>query len=276
MTTPNLTSERYQETDLQCFQDSMPFQKWLSRLSRFPNYVVEAIEVTDLNRFGPRLGFSKFTARVRDTVSGVYVPGITLLRGDSVAVMVIIRCSDDPYMPKKLLLTKQFRTPVGKEVLELVAGMMDDSQQLKGKAIDELREESGIELDGKDLFNLTQWAGMEEGIMMSPGLLDEHIHLFFTEIELSREDILNLEDQEHGVRGEGEVIRLHTIPLQDAYKIGDAKLLSAVYLYQNYLQKQKGLLDFKMLTLPPLVLALVVVVVGILFSLILLNGANLV
>jgi 8-oxo-dGTP pyrophosphatase MutT (NUDIX family) len=267
MNTLNMTSERYSDKDLELLQESLPFQKWYSRLSRFSRYLVEGIEVTDLNRFGSRLGFSKFTARVRDTVSGVYVPGITLLRGDSVAVMVVIRCSDDAVMPRKILLTKQFRTPVGGEVLELVAGMMDDSQQLKGKAIDELREEAGIKLEGKDLFNLTQWAGIKDGIMMSPGLLDERIHLFFTEIEMTRDQILNLQDQEHGVRGEGEVIRLQTINIDDAHKIGDAKLLSAVYLYQNYLQKQKQkcLFDFSMINYH-----IIVIVVVILFSLILL------
>ena len=227
-------NDRYTEMQLKLFQESKPFQKWLQRYEEWPQYRLEEVVVSDLDMFGSRLGFSKFTARVVDVSTGVELPGIVVLRGDSVAVMVVVRCSDNPSIPNKVMLTKQFRTAMSSEVVETVAGMMDDSQQVRGKALDELKEEAGIELDGDKLVNLTEWAGMKEGLLVSPGLVDERMHLLFTELLLTEKEIGEFRDQQHGVLEEGEVIRLETVNLEDAYQVGDAKLLSALLLYDKY------------------------------------------
>ena len=152
---------------------------------------------------------------------------------------MVVRCSDNPSIPTKVVLTKQFRTAMSSEVVETVAGMMDDSQQVRGKALDELKEEAGIELDGDKLVNLTEWAGMKEGMLVSPGLVDERMHLLFTELLLTEKEIGQFRDQQHGVLEEGEVIRLETVNLEDAYQVGDAKLLSALLLYDKYQKSQR-------------------------------------
>jgi hypothetical protein len=219
--------------EIEMFRQSQPFQTWWGRMERQTEVVVEKVVLSDLSMFGPRVGFSKFTAIVRDRETGVMLPGICVLRGDSVAVLIILSCGDYPTEPKRLLLTRQFRVPVGEEILEVVAGMMDGNNGVMGKAIDEVREEAGILLESNQLVSLTDWAGLDKGVVMSGGLVDERIHLYSCEVTMTLLEIEQLENQLHGVKEEGEQIRLTTIPLNEAYMVGDAKLLSALYLYQE-------------------------------------------
>ena len=232
----NITSFdcRFTAEQLKMFRNSKSFQDWLIPYEDSSQYLLEEVVLTDLDIFGNRVGFSKFEAKIFDRINKIYLPGIVLLRGDSVAILVIIRCSDNLDVSPKVLLTKQFRTSQSTVVYETIAGMMDSSQKIKGKALDELKGESGIELESKQLINLTEWAGINQGMMMSPGLQDERIHILFTELNMTESEIDNLEDSQHGVLDEGEVIRLMTVNIDDAYQIGDAKLLSALLLYREY------------------------------------------
>ena len=88
------------------------------------------------------------------------VPGIVFMRGGAVAVLVILECEGVKYT----ILTRQARVPIGTSDLpEIPAGMLDDSQYLRGVAADELKEECGIELGPTDLISLTTLAFGAQG-----------------------------------------------------------------------------------------------------------------
>ena len=230
-------NDRYGQSQLDTFRECRPFQDWYTEFQSDPNnekYSLEKVILTDLDMFGPRVGFCKFTAVIKEKKTGIHLPGITVLRGPSVAILVIINCSDNPHLPKKVLLTKQFRTPVAKEVIEVPAGMLDTSNNICSKALEELKEETGINVGVDDLVNLTERSGMSKGILMSPGLLDERIHLFSTKIDLTESQIKQLEKEERGEKDEGEIIHLTTIDLDKAHTIPDAKILSLLLLNQIY------------------------------------------
>lgn len=68
--------------------------------------------------------------------------------------------------------------------------------------------------------------------------MDEFIKLFLYKTEVSKEFLNNLNDKFTGLREEGEFISLRIVPLEEAYKITpDAKLLSALYLYEKFMSK---------------------------------------
>lgn len=79
---------------------------------------------------------------------------------------------------KYLLLTKQFRVPVGKWLEETPAGMIDEEGHFVGVAAKELKEETGLLIEEKDLLKLGSF-------YPSPGGSDEEILTFVTKQYLS-------------------------------------------------------------------------------------------
>lgn len=70
-----------------------------------------------------------------------------------------------------MLLTRQYRVPVGKWLLEAPAGMIDESGHFSGVAAKELKEETGIDIDISEL--------KEIGSMYpSPGGSDEELIMY--------------------------------------------------------------------------------------------------
>ena len=221
---------------LECLESSQ-FREWTRKFEENPEndkYLIKKITFTDLDKFGKSVGFCKFTLDIY--LNGIKLPGIVVLRGDSVAVLVIIRCSG---REDQILLTRQFRTAAGGEVLETVAGMLDGSRELCGTAAKELKEETGIILQESEMVNLTNFLNMKEGILMSGGLVDERMHILLAAIEMTEEELNKLPSYEMGNSLEGEVIRLETIPFRSGYTIPDAKLLLALSLYQQYSNQQE-------------------------------------
>ncbi len=85
--------------------------------------------------------------------------------GTAGAVCVVAHTGGDS---PQLLLIRQFRPPVGREVLEFPAGLLDDGETAEAAALRELREETG-------------WTGtvLRVGpcIPSSPGMTDEWVRM---------------------------------------------------------------------------------------------------
>ena len=75
------------------------------------------------------------------------VPGKILFRGSSCCVLMW--CVIDGNI--HVLLVKQLRLPTGKFVWEVPAGMVDESNNIHGKMMDEINEETGIKPEGEKL-----------------------------------------------------------------------------------------------------------------------------
>ncbi|KAI0217431.1 hypothetical protein L0F63_001490, partial [Massospora cicadina] len=117
------------------------------------------------------------------------LPGIVILRGDSVSILFIIE-SDTPSdkQGQFVILTSQPRLAVPSfNLLELPAGMLDGSGEFQGKAAQELYEETGLRVQEDELVDLTKKLHVprshgqnspHNGILTSPGFTDERLHLF--------------------------------------------------------------------------------------------------
>jgi hypothetical protein len=100
----------------------VPFKDWCSTID--PALKICSVEITDIDYFGPRVGFLKFKAEVE--FNGVRVPGIVFARGGSVAVLVVVHSEGR----KWALCCKQARVPCGKsEFVEIPAGESSISWQ---------------------------------------------------------------------------------------------------------------------------------------------------
>ena len=122
------------------------------------------------------------------------------VRHDAVCVL--------PYDPQRdaVVLVEQFRVGAMEKsanpwLLELVAGLIDKDEQPEEVARREAEEEAGLQLAA--LWPITQY-------YPSPGGSDERVHLFIGRCD--SEGVGGV----HGLAEEGEDIRVHVWPLEDA------------------------------------------------------------
>ncbi|KAJ3295789.1 hypothetical protein HK104_002304 [Borealophlyctis nickersoniae] len=244
-----------------------PFRDWVRSLSLelesspiAPRVVVKGVEVTDCDRFGPKLGFVKFRATVEwtDGQGGKTIPGIVFARGGAVAVLVIITPENNSGTlsaedaAERVVLAIQPRIPAGVLAFaELPAGMLDgESHMFAGAAARELEEECGITINESDIIDMTDLAlgpterhgtGGESGCAYtSPGGSDEWIKLFLCRKTLSLDDIKKLEGKKGGLVDEGERIEMKIVKLSNLWKATrDMKALSAVALYEGLKREGK-------------------------------------
>jgi len=201
---------------------SNKFNHFIQTIS--PEFDTRNIDVQSIDMFGPNLGFAKFKADVR--FNGKAAPGIVMMRGPSVAILVVLSCEGAKY----ILCTKQPRFPIGvHDFIEIPAGMVDEETgNFMGVAAKELEEETGIKINfGTDrLINL--------GVMYpSPGLCDEYIILYAFELEINREKFNEIQNKSTGNIEEGEQITLCIIDYNEAHMLSDSKALCAMIRYER-------------------------------------------
>lgn len=152
-------------------------------------------------------------------------------RGDAVAVLLF-----DP--PRdQLVLIEQFRVGTLTKtnnpwLIEIVAGVMDAEESVEQVAKRETKEETGLNL--LNLFPISHY-------WVSPGGSTERISLFCGQVDSS------LAQGIHGLASESEDIRLHIVPLKEAYnlvnegKIDNATtIIALLWLQQNEQKVRKA------------------------------------
>jgi len=195
------------------------------------------------------------------------------MRGGAVAILCILIEArpegEDPQQPEKeyTVLTLQARVPVARNNFpEIPAGMLDGTNEFKGKAQEEMYEETGLKIQGNYLLDLTGLAynvreehqkqhatttttnvsahpaeavaPHYEGMYPSAGGCDEFIRLFVYRCRMHKRHIELMKKAHTGVGH--EIITLKIIPLEDLWKEApDSKALSALYLYEKMVKGNK-------------------------------------
>ena len=214
--------------DVQTCIRSRIFTEWACKVQH--SFKVKSILFQSLDMFGPNVGFIKFKADCVNRATSQFVPGVVFLRGHSVGILLELKAKETGDL--FVMVLHQPRLPVPSfRFLEIPAGMVDKDGGFAGNAANELKEETGIEVDGDDLIELT---GHDQTIKMSPGISDEGIKLYLHRKTLPTADIQALHDRETGVEDEGEQITVRVVPLSELHaKLRDAKSLAALALYNG-------------------------------------------
>ncbi len=204
------------------------FISWINNINQ--SFILHSIKIQSLDttHSGSRVIFIKIIASVTYP-GGSEHNTVIFLRGNAVVILPVLICNSKRYA----LLVKQARLPVGQEIFELLAGMMDGLSDPKEVILRELEEEAnfvskaGIVKD--DIRQLSS-----KGIMSSPGILDECTFPFFLEKEISKELFDSLDGSMGGLEEEGEQIRVKIVPYEDiANYCTDSKTLATLYLYEH-------------------------------------------
>ena len=223
-----------------------PFQDWLIRtynaygngfksvrvlgIYPFAHTVVETSP--GINSLEPKpIGFAFVDADI--SYNGKKVPGAVFLRGDSVAILPILRASED-MAQEFVLTTTQPRVPVGAIAYkELPAGMMDGKKNFAGTAASEMEEETHLVFSQEELEPL--------GTMdPSVGGCDERIRLFRGVKVLPMAQIQEFQGKLTGVIEDGEVITVQVWKMADFVKacasseITDAKAKCLLFHHLMY------------------------------------------
>lgn len=239
--------------DQEALYNFAPFKNWITGLetsvasenaTTAKPFELRSIEIQSIDLFGSRkIGFLKLKADLIHP-NGKPLPGVTVLRGGSVAMLVILQESDSLSKRQHIVLVDQPRVPAGAtSFLEVPAGMIDEENNgeakdnvFVGAAARELEEEIGLKIAStSDLIDLTN--GKE--LYLSPGLLDETMRFYLHKVEMPKEDIEAMQGQlrERTEGSENEVITLRIVPIEDIHSAGvqDAKTFLALGLYSQYL-----------------------------------------
>ncbi|OAA42822.1 NUDIX family hydrolase [Beauveria brongniartii RCEF 3172] len=248
-----------------------PFTRWMSTLSRSlalqssadhpfraDPYALRSVTVQAFDLFGSsRVGFVKLAAVVSNR-AGETLPAAALLRGPSVAMLVMLIPDDVPADSDEryVVFTVQPRVPAGSlGFVELPAGMVDDSGHFKGVAAQEIQEELGITIAEDALQCLSDLAAAEEqeektagegeglaaAMFPSAGGCDEYVTIYSHERRIPRSELQSWSGRLTGLRDHGEKITLRIVPMREAWKAGarDAKALGALALWEGLRREGK-------------------------------------
>ncbi|KAJ4298273.1 hypothetical protein N0V90_006173 [Kalmusia sp. IMI 367209] len=271
--------------DAEDLMSFMPFVKWSEKLSHnlglqenkahaFHSrpYKLWGIEVQAADWFGdidPRtgksgkLGFVKMQVKIETEMDSQgrseMTPGAVFLRGQAVGVLIILQPDDVTTEEEKyVVLAIQPRVAAASLAFaEIPAGMTDGEENIVGKVVNEIREETSLIVKSSELFNLsegiasqsqiTPWtvegkdapSGGEKlynAMYPSVGGCDEALPLFLCQKKVPRDKMEKLQNLATGLHDEGENITLKLVPLNELPIHGgrDGKALAAYGLYQYH------------------------------------------
>jgi len=202
---------------------SKKFNDYLLKLD-LESLLLRSIKIISVYMFGKNVGFIGLEADC-SLISHpeTKLPGYSFIRGKSVAIFVLIN-------NKFMVLTKQYRVPVGKFMLEIPAGMLDESGDFSGVAAKELEEEIGVKINQKDLVYMTS-------MYPSCGGSDEEIVIYFTNLTLKDAEIEELRIKTFGEENSHEIITLQVLELnfENILETKDAKLITAAFAAETKL-----------------------------------------
>lgn len=163
-----------------------------------------------------------------ETPEGNKIPPICFLKGEVVTVLVCL--IDRDTRRKHLLLVRQRRIAEGALTYEHPAGMVDNTQTPLEVAAREIFEETGLRVDKKQLRPVLH----DRRLFPSTGTSDECMYLFYTELELSTEEIRAVSDRKTGV--DDEHITTLVLPFEEAHRLmnnTNCILLNLAYLKET-------------------------------------------
>lgn len=222
------------EPKLEAITKAPKFLEWMNNFNR-DEIDFQEFNITDVDFFGPvqpnKLGFVKGYGVAKDKATGEDIPAIVFIRGNSVAVLIVVRVKETG--KKHVLMCKQLRFPCGRSLIEACAGMMDaETRNIVGVVFNEVKQETGFVINEAEVISLGS-------MRPSGGGCDEMIHLYAWETEISSSEY---EEKLTNVYGEGvhEKIKLIFYDFETFDEtlnlVGDAK---AECCWRRYLLSNK-------------------------------------
>eukprot|EP01062_Namystynia_karyoxenos_P066376 TRINITY_DN60323_c0_g1_i1.p1 TRINITY_DN60323_c0_g1~~TRINITY_DN60323_c0_g1_i1.p1 ORF type:complete len:268 (+),score=70.55 TRINITY_DN60323_c0_g1_i1:140-943(+) len=225
-------------------EDMFAFRRWAERTAhRVSDYTVSSVMLdamdcppvppTHAALYCPRPAFAALRVGATCCVSGERLPGLVLLRGRAVSVLVLAVCQGEEFA----VLTVAPRFAVGQSnFAEIPSGIFDPSGNFVGTAAQELKEEGGLtQLRQEEMQLLTppHDDGQEGGVYTAPHATDERCEIWLCRREVTPEWLARKRQELVGNRTDGDMMTLLLVPASEAWRhTADARSLSALMLYE--------------------------------------------
>lgn len=210
--------------------DAHKFKLWKQNLENNGLKINQITEQFTRHRHNGEVLFSLLMLDA-ETPEGDKIPPICFLKGEVVSMLVCL--IDEKTKDKYLLLVKQRRIAEGGYTYEHPAGMVDGTQTPLEIAVQEIREETGLEIKAEDLVDLSP----ERRLFPSTGTSDEAMYFFFIEITLPLEKILSYGNKNMGTTYEFERITTHVVPFIEGHQlINNTNGLLLNYKYLSFVK----------------------------------------
>lgn len=191
--------------------DSHKFNLWKGRLEKSGLDVHRVDELYSRRNGKGEVLFSLLYTDAT-TPEGDKIPPICFLKGEVVCVLICF--IEVETREKFLLLVRQRRICDGSLTYEHPAGMLDSESDAASVAAREVFEETGINIPKEQLVALNK-----EPYFPSTGTSDEAMYLFYSEIELTAEQIASYHNQTQGLISDHEYITTHVVPFIEGHKL---------------------------------------------------------
>jgi 8-oxo-dGTP pyrophosphatase MutT (NUDIX family) len=213
------------------------FTNWLDRINNDnPEWAIHGITLHGVHSCDDEVKMIHFVADITDA-DGNKLPGIVLLRGDTVDVLTVIRCQGEDYF----VFVSQLRAAAGGDVLSNPSGMVDNHEPTAYAALRELAEETGISIGEGNLIELfNNPTDNPYMLYVSPGVSDERAAFYAYTMNVKPDLMIALTDHIAGKIEEGEQTRLHVVRERDVLdylhdqRVGDLKTWFSILLYWQY------------------------------------------
>jgi ADP-ribose pyrophosphatase YjhB (NUDIX family) len=197
--------------------------KWIKKLDKKTSLI-------SLKHLGTITRGKKIFATFLDTYTSVKKKKIRrfiLLLQPSVVIIPIIKCNNIFYT----ILTKQKRIFNGREILEFPAGGIDQNSSPTKAALQEIREELGIQLKKKNLKKL-----YDKYIILDSSSTTGKSYYFYFILNKDKNFLNLLNNKTTGNQNEGEKITLIVKRLDEVVKINNVTTVMGSLLIRNKLK----------------------------------------
>lgn len=205
-------------------ENAHKFKLWKSNLEKNGLKINQIEEKFTRYRYNGEVLFSLLMLDA-ETPEGDKIPPVCFLKGEVVSILICL--IDEETSEKYLILVKQRRIAEGGFTYEHPAGMVDSTTTPAQIALQEVKEETGIEISPDQLHPL------EGGKRLFPstGTSDECMYFYLCELTLPKTEIDALSNRNMGTDYEFERIITEVLPFEEAHK----KLNNTNGLLLNYL-----------------------------------------
>jgi ADP-sugar diphosphatase len=196
---------------------------WLASLD--PSMDLRMLEFQSIDRFPDG---TLWSIKFKSTVirNGVAIPGICLLSGPRIGLLLQLRDSETGDV--WVVLTRSLSVSTGRWALEIPTGRGDADGNVNGTAIDALRTEFGLAANVEQWVDLTELAYGEGGALFTGvGLSDEQMRIFLWNVIVEHGKLSEWIEKFQGVAEQTMAI----VRFDDLWRTtADGKTLSAVAL----------------------------------------------
>lgn len=193
-------------------QDAHKFKNWKKNIEANGLKVNGVEEKFTRRRYNGEVLFSLLMLDA-ETPEGDKIPPVCFLKGEVVSVLVCL--IDEKTSEKHLLLVKQRRICNGAMIYEHPAGIVDGTKTPLEIAVQEVKEETGLEVSENQLISLTN----DGPYFPSTGTSDEAMYMFFCELRISKAEIDAFNDKNMGTDYEFERIITQVVPFAEGHRL---------------------------------------------------------